>query len=113
MPRGIADTVERLANRDIKNTLMVHAERNAILNAARIGTPLKGCTLYLTATDDTGLIWGGPPCVACTLEVIQAGIVEVVSYPFKNVPSKWKENIEQARELLKEAGILYREVPLP
>jgi dCMP deaminase len=53
-PRGIADTTERLADRELKNRLMVHAERNAICNAARIGTALKGCTLYLLATDDTG-----------------------------------------------------------
>jgi dCMP deaminase len=109
-PRGIADTAERLADRELKNRLMVHAERNAICNAARIGTALKGCTLYLLATDDTGGVWGGCPCTACTIEVIQAGIIEVVSLPFKTAPSRWADDIKFAHSLLSEAGVRYREV---
>lgn len=111
-PRGIADTPERLNDRDTKMSLTVHAEVNAILTAARLGIRLHGCTLYLAATDDSGLIWGGAPCSRCTLDVIQAGIREVVSYPFKSVPSRWKDDVERARGLLAEAGVLYREVPL-
>src|ERR1700677_378614 len=61
-PRGIDDTPERLNDRDTKLKLVVHAEMNAILNGARFGTPMKGCTLYLAASDDSGVIWGGPPC---------------------------------------------------
>jgi len=109
-PRGIADTPERLADREQKLRLVVHAEMNAILNAARNGTRLIGRTLYLAATDDTGLIWGGPPCTRCTVEVIQAGIVQIVSRPEKNVPSKWHEDIALSRKLLSEVGINYREV---
>jgi dCMP deaminase len=112
-PRGITDNAARLADRDLKNRLMVHAERNAICNAARIGTSLNGCTLYLMATDYTGATWGGPPCTACTIEVIQAGIVEVVSTPFKSVPSKWAADIAFARGLLEEAGVRFREVAPP
>lgn len=108
-PRGITDTHERLHDRDTKLKLIVHAEMNAILNAARIGTALKGCTLYLAATDDTSLIWGGPPCTRCTVESIQAGITNIVSLPFKMVPSKWADDISFARSLLEEAGICYRE----
>lgn len=111
-PRGIADNAERLADRDRKNLLMVHAERNAIYNAARIGTALKGCTLYVACMDDSGW-WSGPPCVQCTLALIQTGITEVVGWPFKAGASNWKDNIEQARLLLAEAGIEYREVPRP
>jgi dCMP deaminase len=109
-PRRIADTFERLHDRDMKLKLMVHAEMNAILNAVRIGVSTKGCTLYLAATDDTGLIWGGPPCTRCTVEIIQAGIVEIVSYRLKAVPSRWHEDLAFARELLEEAGIKYREI---
>lgn len=58
-PRGIEDTLERLHDRDMKLKLIVHGEMNAILNAVRIGVSTRGCTLYLAATDDTGLIWGG------------------------------------------------------
>ena len=109
-PRGISDTHERLHCRETKLKLIVHAEMNAILNAARIGTALKGCTLYLAATDDTGLVWGGPPCTRCTVETIQSGISNIVSHPFKDVPSRWAEDIKLARSLLDEAGIGYREV---
>jgi dCMP deaminase len=109
-PRGIADTDERLNDRDTKLKLVVHAEMNAILNAARHGVALKGCTMYLVATDRSGEIWGGPPCVRCTVETIQVGISEIVSLAFKNVPSRWKADIEQARDLLCECGLHYREV---
>ena len=109
-PRGIEDSQERLNDRDTKLRLIVHGEMNAILAAARVGTRLKGCTLYLGATDDTGLVWGGPPCTRCTVEIIQAGIAEVVSWSPKSVPSRWHDDIAFARTLLDEAGLVYREV---
>jgi dCMP deaminase len=111
-PRGIADTPERLADREMKLRLMVHAEMNALLAAARTGMRLKGCTLYLGATDDSGLVWGGPPCTRCTVEIIQVGIGEIVSFPVKPQPSKWHEDLKLAHLLIEEAGISYREIPL-
>ena len=109
-PRGIADTHERLNDRDTKLKLVVHAEMNALLAAARTGMRLKGCTLYLAATDDSGLVWGGPPCTRCTVEIIQVGIKEIVSYPVKSVPSRWHDDLKLARELIEEAGVTYREL---
>lgn len=109
-PRGIADTAERLINREEKLKLVVHAEMNAILNAARFGAPLKGCSLYLVATDDSGETWGGPPCSRCTVEVIQSGISKIVSLPKKSVPSRWHDDLKLSELLLKEACIQYREV---
>jgi dCMP deaminase len=46
-----------------------HAERNAILQAARAGIPTKGATLVCHC---------GIPCKDCAIEIINAGIVEVV-----------------------------------
>ncbi len=109
-PRGIADTDERLNDRDTKLKLVVHAEMNALLAAARTGMRLKGCTLYLAATDSSGLVWGGPPCTRCTVEIIQVGISEIVSYPVKAVTSKWHDDLAMARKLIDEVGINYREV---
>ena len=109
--RGIADTPERLNDRETKLKLVVHGEMNAVLAAARVGIPTKGCTLYLAATDKSGATWGGSPCSRCVVEVIQAGIVEVVSFPKKAVPSKWHEDLALAEALLREAGVVYREVP--
>ncbi len=109
-PRGIADTPWRLSDRETKLRLVVHAETNAILAAARIGTPVKGCTIYLAATDDTGEVWGGPPCARCVLDVIQAGISTVISRPRK-LQTKWGNDLDLARSLLTEAGIAFYEVP--
>lgn len=109
-PRGIADTHERLNNRETKLALVVHAEMNAVLNAARHGVELRGCTLYLAATDSSGSLWGGPPCTRCVVEVIQSGIRNIVSYPKKAVPSRWHADLDLAENLLKEAGINYRTV---
>lgn len=111
-PRGIADTPERLNDRDTKLKLVVHAEMNALLAAARTGMRLKGCTLYLAATDDSGMVWGGSPCTRCTVEIIQVGISEIVSYPIKSAPSRWKEDLVFSRSLIDEAGIKYRELPV-
>lgn len=113
LPRGIQDTAERLNDRETKLKLVVHGEMNAILNAARIGTPVKGCTLFLSCTNASGALWGGPPCTRCTVEIIQAGISEIVSWPIKETPSRWHDDLLVARELLAEAGIKFREIQKP
>jgi dCMP deaminase len=110
LPRGIADTRERLTDRELKLSLVVHGEMNAILNAARIGVSVNGCTLYLAATDDSGAIWGGAPCTRCAVEIIQSGIREIVSLPFKSSPSRWQATVQMARSLLAESNVHYREV---
>lgn len=112
-PMGIADTHERLHDREQKLDLIVHGEMNAILAAARVGTALQGSTMYVTATDGTGEKWGGPPCVRCTVECMQAGITSFVSRPFKDMPthmSRWYASTQKALELIHEAGLEYREI---
>jgi dCMP deaminase len=108
--RGIAETRERLEDRDQKMKLMVHAEMNAILSAAAAGQKTAGTTLYLSATDASGAIWGGAPCTRCLVECIQAGIAEVITYPFKRTPSRWKDDLAFAVELMREAKIGYTEI---
>jgi len=46
-----------------------HAERNAIVNAARSGACTMGATLYM----DCGI-----PCTPCLVEIINSGIEEIV-----------------------------------
>ncbi len=111
-PRGIADTPDRLLRRETKLQLIVHAELNAILAAARLGMRIKDCTLYLAATDDSDAVWGGPPCTRCVVEIIQSGIREIVSYPRKAVPSRWHDDLDVAMGLIREAEMGYREVSL-
>jgi len=76
-PRGIGDFPERLLSRELKLRLIVHAELNAILLAPH--RPAN-CTLYLAITDDSGKVWGGPPCTRCTTHIIQSGITDIVSH---------------------------------
>lgn len=101
-PRGIEDNPDRLDNRDLKYPLVCHAEENAIMHAARIGVALKGCIAYVT--------W--PPCTRCARSLIQAGIREIV-YPAELViPERWVEDFRISSEMLAEAGLLVRGVPV-
>jgi hypothetical protein len=45
--------------------------------------------------------------------IIQAGLAHIVSRPAKDVPERWQADVALARQILAEAGISYREVPLP
>ncbi|MHB1790449.1 MAG: deoxycytidylate deaminase [Acidimicrobiales bacterium] len=109
-PDGIEESDARLNDRELKLRLMVHAELVAIVNAARAGIPLQGCTLYFTQTDDSGLVWGGVPCTRCTDHILMTGIAEVISYPTKRAPSKWHGDWAFARELFRESGLSHREI---
>jgi dCMP deaminase len=103
-PRGVDDNKFRLEDRTRKYPLMVHAEMNAVLAAARNGITLKGCSLYLNSP------WGGPPCIRCVVELIQAGIVEVVSTEVMEIPERWKASLQLSLQILAEAKITYREI---
>jgi dCMP deaminase len=52
----------------------LHAEQNAIIQAAKAGTTIDGAMIYITTQ----------PCIICAKMLINAGIVEIVfdqSYP--------------------------------
>ena len=65
----------------------VHAEQNAIIQAAKMGVALQGATIYVTHQ----------PCSICTKMIINSGISRVI----------FKEGYpdEFSVELLKEAGV--------
>ncbi len=46
-----------------------HAERNALINAARAGIQTKGLKIYMDC---------GVPCTPCLVEIINAGIEEII-----------------------------------
>jgi dCMP deaminase len=46
-----------------------HAERNALINAARHGIATDGCRIYMDC---------GVPCTPCLIEIINAGISEII-----------------------------------
>lgn len=69
-PRGIDDNVDSRHMRPDKYHWTEHAERNAINNAAAMGNSTTGCKIYLPLF----------PCVGCARSIIQAKIIEVISY---------------------------------
>lgn len=95
--RGVEDTPERLAVREVKYRLVVHAERNALLFAGR---KLTGCTLY---THPFGT------CASCAAMVIQSGISRVVSR-FSDNP-RWLEEWRHAAAQYAEAGVAWDVYP--
>lgn len=92
--RGVDDSPGRYADRETKLRLVVHAELNAILFAAR---PLAGCTLYTVPF---------MPCSRCAAVVIQAGISRVVAPETPpGLAARWEEELRLARVQFEEAGV--------
>lgn len=89
-PQGIADTAERLENREIKYPTILHAEVNAILSARQ---DIRGCTLYVTHY---------MPCPQCAAVIVQSGITRIVYTPSEN--ERWgKPPLSKA--MFQEVGI--------
>lgn len=103
-PRGVKNCSEggcprcnsmEASGRGLEECLCSHAEENAIVQSAYHGVNIKDSVLYSTFS----------PCLICTKMIINAGIREVVynvEYPMN----------ETAAHLLKEAGILIRQLPV-
>ena len=92
---------ERGSARPEKYFWFSHAELNAITNAARVGTPLDGCTLLVTH----------PPCMDCARAICQAGIKHVVAVrPTSEFIARWREHMSRSQRLFDECGVLYTEI---
>ena len=91
LPMYVDDDPEILNNRDEKYKYIIHAEVNSVLTAGR---DLLGCTIYT---------WPFLPCTNCASMLIQAGIMEVVSY--KCVDERWTERIEESKRLFNKAKV--------
>ena len=107
LPRGIEEenSPVRLSREGGEKYYWVeHAERNAIYNAARRGTQLKGCKLYVPWT----------PCTDCARGIIQTGISEVIihqngqDFYDANTNGKWVESYRRVAEMFEEAGVKVR-----
>lgn len=103
-PRGVRNCNEggcprcnnlSASGKDLDECLCSHAEENSITQAAYHGVNIKDATLYTTYS----------PCLICTKMIINAGLREVVY----NVDY---ELAQRARELLEEAGVLIRQLPV-
>ena len=67
-----------------------HFEVNAIANAARLGIPLEGTTLYCKIT----------PCYTCAKMLVNAGIKRVVCQMDYHTG-------QRSKEIFAEAGVIY------
>lgn len=92
--RGVADTPERLNNRDMKYPLTVHGEANIVAQAAKKGVSLDGATVVVTSLY---------PCASCASLMIQAGIKRIITTRVDN--ERWNDSNKLAETVLQEAGV--------
>lgn len=100
-PRGVHDGIDSRHERPIKYKYTEHAERNAIYNAARVGTPLDGCRILLESP--IGI------CCDCARAIINTGIIQVVilrgaDEDFER-QLRWEDNDPIVVEMFNEAGV--------
>ena len=104
-PRGCAadEAGDLRSARPEKYFWFSHAELNAITNAARVGTPLEGCTLLVTH----------PPCMDCARAICQAGIKRVIAVrPSDDFRARWHEHAVRSARLFEECGVTYEEISM-
>jgi dCMP deaminase len=95
MPVGFNDNIDSRHERPQKYAYFEHAERNSIYTAARNGSHVKGCTMYLK--------WF--PCVDCARAIIQSGIKRVVCTKPDFEDKRWGDSFKLSYELLSECGV--------
>lgn len=96
-PRGVRDDIEDRYDRASgeKFFWFEHGERNAIYNAARIGVPINGCTLYVNRF----------PCSDCARAIIQSGTKRVVCPAKPSHDGALDHSFDVSEALLSEAGV--------
>ena len=93
-PSGVEDD-NRLSDRETKYRLTIHAEVNAILNAAKNGIILNDSTLY---------VYGLPVCVECAKSIVQSGISKVAMVSTK---STWDDSFDKTQDLCSQTNVNY------
>ena len=98
LPREVLDSQTLLADTSEKLIWVCHAEANAILNAARSGVRIKGCSLFVTKF----------PCFNCCQMIVQSGIAAIYTLDSKywdEDPDHQDDDHRRKRSLLAQAGI--------
>ena len=104
-PSTLSDSLDLYEDRDYKLAVTVHAEANAILNAAKNGAKTQSCTAYVTF----------PPCSQCAAALIQAGVSKVICPDPAKAPERWRASFKLANEMLYQSGVkllYYSEIDL-
>jgi dCMP deaminase len=101
-PRGCSADEDHRQERPEKYMWFSHSELNAITNAARVGTPLDGCSMIVTH----------PPCMDCARAIVQSGIKKVIWRAGDNAfNARWWEHRVRMLALFEECGVEFTEVP--
>jgi dCMP deaminase len=95
--RGIDDSEERYNHRETKYNYVIHAELNAIFNAAANGSTTQGTDLY---------VYGMCVCHECADAIIQCGIANV--YCLTKPNTRWEESGLLAISKFEEVKLSYR-----
>lgn len=99
-PRNWPDETIATMDRPEKYALTIHAEQNAIANAAARSAALNGCLAYITHH----------PCSDCTKLLIQAGISQVhFITPEPELRQRWIESFDLSKKMLSAVGIKHVE----
>jgi len=91
MCRGIDDVWEQ----PMKDHMVIHAETNAVYNAARVGANLTNSIAVVTLF----------PCLSCAKALIQSGVRTIVTKKPDYGDPKWGEQFRMSEELLKKLGV--------
>lgn len=88
---------------ELKDDLVIHAEVNAIANAARSGASTLGSSMYITLT----------PCLPCTRVVVAAGIKRVFwpessYYDWIERKPHWEAKFNQSIDFLNRCKVDWR-----
>lgn len=93
LPQGLPDDPQYLNDRSLKYQMVIHAEENALLFAAR---SVEGCSIYISH----------PPCSSCAAKIIQSGISRVVyTAPSGSYLERWAASYNLATHMYKKAGV--------
>jgi dCMP deaminase len=96
MPRGVNDDVEARHERPEKYHWFIHAEANAIINAARQGKSTMDADIYIN--------WF--PCDQCAGFIVQAGIKRVFCDKEPDLNNeKFGEGFKRALQILEEGDV--------
>lgn len=84
----------RANGRDEQHAVAIHAEDNAIRQAAP-GEDLSACTLYVSPLF---------PCAICADRIVRAGIRRVVAY-CGHISPDWRASADEAERIFNQAGV--------
>lgn len=97
LPRGVSSVEKKRFDRESgeKFFWFEHGERNALYNAARVGVPVEGATLYVNRF----------PCADCSRAIIQSGIKTLVCPSIPDADGALDHSFQVGHRMLLEADV--------